>query len=94
MSTEKILRRAPTVLHRRVGVDVLVTTIEDQSIHRLSGPAGTAWLILETPMSVTQLASDLASFYGVDTRTTIGDVGSLVRDLAGRGWLAAVDPDA
>lgn len=94
MSTEKIFRRAPTVLHRRVGVDVLVTTIGDRSIHRLSGPAGTAWLMLESPMSVTQLASDLASFYGVDAQTTMRDVGGLVHDLAGRGWLAAVDPDA
>jgi Coenzyme PQQ synthesis protein D (PqqD) len=86
-------RRSRRVLQRTVGAEVLLTTVEDPSVHRLSGSAGAAWIILESPMTAEQLASDLASVYRVDVHAVSSDVRALVDNFVEQGWLVATPDD-
>jgi hypothetical protein len=85
------IARAPSVLWRRVGAEVLLADPAGQDVERLSVPASATWLLLDRPRPMAELTRLLADELGAD-RDEIGDrVVALVDELRSHGWLEAVD---
>lgn len=77
-------RRSADALSRRVGSDVLVTTVGDGEIHELSGGASAVWRDLDVPLTRAQLVAHLAAEHDVDPSDIAQDVAScldILREL-------------
>jgi len=84
------LRRSPGVLSRRVGRDVLLAPPESEDFERLSETAASAWELLESPRTVSELIETLAALYEVTPATIALDVERLVEELLRRGAIERV----
>jgi hypothetical protein len=58
--------RAPSVLWRRVGAEVLLADPAGRDVERLSIPASASWLLLERPRPVAELTRLLADELSAD----------------------------
>jgi hypothetical protein len=83
--------RAPSVLWRRVGAEVLLADPAGRDVERLSIPASASWLLLERPRSVPELTRLLADELSDDAGEIEARVAVLVDELRSHGWLVAAD---
>jgi hypothetical protein len=85
------IARAPSVLWRRVGAEVLLADPAGQDVERLSIPASASWLLLDRPRPVAELTRLLADELATDAEEIEDRVVALVDELRSHGWLEAVD---
>jgi hypothetical protein len=85
------IARAPSVLWRRVGAEVLLADPAGRDVERLSIPASAGWLLLDRPRSVAELTGLLADELAADAGEIEDRVSALVDELRSDGWLVAVD---
>lgn len=83
--TETRLRRAPHVLWRSVGVEVILAEPGRTDFELLSGSGGAVWRALDGPRSVPELIDALAAEHGVEAASIEDDVRQLVSTLSARG---------
>ena len=81
------LNRSAAALSRIVGDEVLLARAGTRDVDVLSGPAATAWHLLEVPATMPALLEMLADVYSVPVADIERDVAILVADLTTRGWL-------
>jgi hypothetical protein len=94
MAADAVLfARSNRALDRRVGVDVLVTTPDDERVHHLSGGAAAVWAHLSAPRSLTELVDGLARTYRVPPERIHREIASCVDDLVGIGVIEVVGSD-
>jgi hypothetical protein len=85
--------RAPSVLWRRVGAEVLLADPAGRDVERLSIPASASWLLLERPRPVAELTRLLADELSADASEIQERVTAIVDELRSHGWLVAADTD-
>lgn len=91
MSPEAIrFQRSPSTLWREVGDLILLAPQGRDDFDQLSGPAATAWLLLEEPRSLEELMRLLGDLYGTAPEAIATDVRQLVDGLVGRGSIEEV----
>jgi hypothetical protein len=78
-------RRSSDALHRRVGVDVLVTRPGDPQIHELSGGATAIWDGLQASPTLRELVDRLAAEHGMQAGRIEGQVEDCLEMLLGLG---------
>jgi Coenzyme PQQ synthesis protein D (PqqD) len=81
------LTRSAAALSRVVDDEVLLARAGKREVDMLSGPAATAWHLLEVPTTMPALLEMLADVYSVPVADIHRDVVDLVADLMERGWL-------
>jgi len=81
-------RRSSEALSRRVGSDVLVTTVGDGEIHELSGGASAVWRDLDVPLTRAELVDHLAAEHDVDPGEISSDVAACLDMLQELGVVA------
>ena len=74
-------RRAPTVLSRTVGSEVLLATPGRDHIRSLDGTAGAIWELMDEPCSVSDLAGLVADAYGMPASSIEDDIRHLLSAL-------------
>jgi len=84
-------RRAPSVLSRTVGSEVLLTADDSAELRSLDGSAAIVWQFLIGPASAHQLTRLTAEAYGVAPATIAADVEALLADLESTGLAERVD---
>lgn len=75
------VRRSPGAISRRVGTDVLVTTLGDQDVHELSGGASAVWAALDVPRTRAELVDRLAAEHDVESSDIEQDVAACLGTL-------------
>lgn len=83
-------RRAPSVLFRAVGDEVVLAPAEGDDFHRLSPTGGVVWGLLATPRSLRELVATLAETYEEPSEVIAPGVESLVEDLLRHGIVEEV----
>jgi hypothetical protein len=81
------LTRSAAALSRVVGDEVLLAQPGKRDVDVLSGPAATAWHLLEVPTTMPAVLEMLADLYSVPVADIHREVVDLVADLMERGWL-------
>ena len=85
--SEPLLRRAPQVLWRSVGAEVVVAVPSRTDFELLSGSGGAIWRALDEPRTLSRLVDALAEEHGVEGGAIVDDVRHLTSTLAARGLL-------
>ncbi len=80
--------RSPLSLYRSFAGEVLIGTPEGAD--RLEGTAAHVWELLGAPRTVPELGSVLGESYAAPREVIEADVGALLDDLVGRGWVEEV----
>jgi hypothetical protein len=79
------LARAPRILWRDVGAEILLADPDREDFELLSETGASAWRFLETPRTPAELIRSLAGRYGAAPEAIQMDVASLLEDLTSRG---------
>ena len=87
------VRRSPVAISRRVGTDVLVTTLGDEDVHELSGGASAVWADLDVPRTQAELVERLAAEHDVAPGDIAADVAVCIGTLTGIGVVEEVGDD-
>jgi hypothetical protein len=90
VKSEPAYARSTTALWRRAGGEVLLARPEGSDVDGLSMPASAAWLLLERPLTLSELTGALAHEFSVGREEIAGHVVELVDQLEERGWLVRV----
>lgn len=85
------VERVPSALWRRVGADVLFTRRGMDGFHEVNESAAEIWAILETPLSIEEIAARLARRFTEPVDRLVDDAETLVEDLRRRGYVRFVD---
>lgn len=85
-----LLVRSPEALWRQAGRVVLVRTVSDPEVVELFDTAVLLWLALVEPITVSELAVELAAVVGVPVEDVAPDVRAAAADLLRRGLVAQV----
>jgi hypothetical protein len=80
-------RRAPDVVWRRVGPEVVVRGPDSDQTHELNLSAAAVWLAIGDGARPDEVASAIATAYGVDRAVVDEDVATCLRSLAVLGLL-------
>jgi hypothetical protein len=88
------IRRAPQVLWRSVGVEVILADRRRSDFELLSGSGGAVWRALSEPRTLEDLVETLAAEHGVEPASIEGDVRQLVGTLSARGFVEEATGDA
>ncbi len=93
-----VFRRAPGVLHRSAGADVLLLIRrrgqQSPALLELAGSGAALWHTLAEPRSARDCAGRLAEAYGVPPATVEHDITPVLGELADLGALEQVaDPE-
>jgi Coenzyme PQQ synthesis protein D (PqqD) len=88
--TERAFVRSPAVLSRTVAGEVLVTTVDQDQVDRLSPTAVAVWALLEEPATIDAVVDELARAFDAPRERIAGDVEGLLADLVRRGWVEEV----
>jgi hypothetical protein len=78
-------RRAPHVLHRNAGPDVVAMLPDDEKLHVLSGPAAVMWDLLSGDVTRDELIGEIANMYTQPVEDVAPELDGCLRDLADRG---------
>jgi hypothetical protein len=87
-------RRAPEVLSRTVGAEILLAVAERDGVQQLSGTGRAVWERLDVARSVPELVTLLADVYRGGTAVVADDVRVFVLDLRRRRLVVEVPNDA
>jgi hypothetical protein len=87
---EEILVRSESVVARVVGGETLLVPIRAKvgdlaSIYSFNGTGSLIWKLLESPRTVTQLATAIAQAYAVDAAQAEQDVTNFVSEMKSVG---------
>lgn len=98
LSRPPVFRRAPGVLHRSAGTDVLLLIRghgqRSRALLELAGSGAALWHTLGEPRSARDCAGRLAEAYGVPPATVEHDIAPVLGELADLGALEQVmDPE-
>jgi hypothetical protein len=85
------LRRAPHVLWRSVGAEVILAEPGRTDFELLSGSGGAVWRALDDPRTLGELIEALAAEHGVEADAIKDDVRQLVHTLSARGLVLEGD---
>jgi hypothetical protein len=88
--TERVFVRSPAVLSRTVAGEVLVTTVDQDQVDRLSPTAVAVWALLEEPATIDAVVDELAQEFDAPRERIAGDVEGLLADLVRRGCVEEV----
>ncbi len=66
---------------------MVLTTAERSDVHALSLPASAAWLLLDRPRTLSEIADALADEFEVGRPEIDERVAGLVAELESAGWL-------
>lgn len=89
------IRRAPQVLWRSVGAEVILADRRRSDFELLSGSGGAVWRALDEPRTLEDLLDALAEEHGVEPAAIEDDVRQLVGTLTARGFVEeGAGPDA
>jgi coenzyme PQQ synthesis protein D (PqqD) len=89
-----LLVRSPEVLWRQAGRVVLARTVSDPEVVELFGTGVLLWLALVEPITVAELAVELAAAVDVPVEVVATDVRAAVADLLRRGLVTRVQGPA
>lgn len=88
-------RRSSDALHRRVGVDLLVTRPGDPLMHELSGGATAVWDGLHVSPTLSELVDRIAAAHGIEAKQIEDQVERCLELLLELGIVEdGSDPDA
>jgi len=87
MSDRSRYARAPAVLWRRVGNEILVLAPEAPSPSSLSPAAAIVWDELETPSRLDEMTDSLASAFDRDPSDMRADLEGILRELERSGMV-------
>ena len=88
------LQRAPHVLWRSVGAEVILAEPGRTDFELLSGSGGAVWRALDGPRTLPELIEALAAEHGVEAGSIESDVQQLVGTLSARGLVEEEPIDA
>ena len=83
-------RRANRAIWRHIHGSVLVRPVEDVTVTVLTGTGEDIWHLLNTPLTVEQLADQLADHYAQPAGDIVRDIAPILTGLAARGVLDEV----
>lgn len=84
--------RAAEVLWRRLADVILVRTVADPEIVELLGTGVLLWVALVEPVTVGELAAELAAVVGAPVDIVTRDVRGALADLVRRGLVRQLGP--
>ena len=79
--------RAPRVLHRNAGPDVVALLPGLSDVHLLAGPAAVMWDLLAEEIALGDLVDEVAQLYARPTQEIAPSLESCLQDLAHLGLL-------
>ena len=77
--------RAPHVLHRNAGPDVVALLPGLSDVHLLAGPAAVMWDLLAEEIALGDLVDEVADLYARPAREIASSVEGHIQDLARLG---------
>ena len=83
--------RAPEVLWRQLADAVLIRTVANPDVVELFGTGVLLWAALVEPVTVADLATELAAVVGAPLDVVAPDVRTALADLAGRGLVTQLE---
>lgn len=83
-------RRSPRALWRRIDTGVVVTTLEHDDVHELTGGAGAVWADLDVPRMLPELVGRLAAAHGEVPEAIASQVEGCIEALLSLGVVEEV----
>lgn len=81
ISTDSIVVRNADILFSKVDNEMLAISVESGYCYSLNDTAGKIWMLLEAPVSVSELSARLCKDYTVDEQTCLQGTLELLQDL-------------
>ena len=83
-------QRAPGALHRTVGPEAILASVDHDRFDLLSETAQELWRRLEEPQPDDELVEGLAKDYGEPVERIAPQVQALLEELTSRGWVEVI----
>jgi len=92
---QKLYRRAPHVVSRKVGPESVLVPVgknvaDLESVYTLSEVAARVWTLLDGELALPSLVERICAEYDVDVPTAEADLGELLASLEEAGLVSAV----
>lgn len=90
ISLDSTVKRSASILTQRLDEDIVMANIDSGLYFGIDNSSKQIWELLESPLTVKEICSQLSKVYAVDAATCERDVLEFVNELVNEGLIQVV----